>query len=113
TDGVYNIVVLSRLGDGYIMLAGQEITTLAFMLHCSDPEGRLQTERVSAGPQRLVSLRGLRGRGRDSTRIANNLTDTTTLSLVGLPNHGNSCWSEDFDYLQMADLVAEELRNDF
>lgn len=95
------------------MLADPEITTLVFMLYCSDPEGRLNTERVSGGPQRLVFLHGLMGRGRNFTRIAKNLTETTTSLLIDLPNHGNSCWTEHFDYLQMADLVAEELRADF
>src|SRR5699024_3847890 len=113
TDVVYHVVVFSRLGDGCLMLAGQEITTLVCMLYCSDPEGPVQTQRLAGGPPRLLFLHGLMGRGRNFTRIAKSLTETTTSLLVDLPNHGNSCWTEHFDYLQMADLVAEELRNDF
>ena len=83
------------------------------MLNCSDPAGHLHTELVEGGPRRLVFLHGLMGRGKNFTRIARGLTDTTTSLLVDLPNHGISCWTDGFDYVQMADLVAEELRSGF
>ena len=33
--------------------------------------------------------------------------------MVDLPNHGRSTWTEHFDYAQMADLVAEHVREGF
>lgn len=89
------------------------ITRLGRMLNCSDPAGRIHTEVIGAGPRRVVFLHGLMGRGKNFTTIARGLAQTTTSLLVDLPNHGASCWTEDFDYVQMADLVAEELRRDF
>lgn len=83
------------------------------MLNCSDPAGRIHTEIVEGGPRRVVFLHGLMGRGKNFTTIARGITDTTTSLLMDLPNHGASCWTAGFDYIEMADLVAEELRRDF
>ncbi|MDN6173699.1 MAG: alpha/beta hydrolase, partial [Yaniella sp.] len=83
------------------------------MLNCSDPDARIHTEVMEGGPRRIVFLHGLMGRGKNFTTIAKGLTDTTTSLLVDLPNHGVSCWTEGFDYVEMADLVADELRRDF
>lgn len=83
------------------------------MLNCSDPAAGIHTEVIQGGPRRLVFLHGLMGRGKNFTTIAKGMTDTTTSLLVDLPNHGVSCWTEGFDYIEMADLVAEELRRDF
>lgn len=62
---------------------------------------------------RLVFLHGLFGRGKNFTRIARELSDEYTSLLVDLPNHGESGWTEDFRYEQMADLVAEHVRSNF
>lgn len=83
------------------------------MFNCSDPAGRIHTEVVEGGPRRVVFMHGLMGRGKNFTRIARGLTETTTSLLVDLPNHGASCWTDSFDYAEIADLVAEELRRDF
>lgn len=53
------------------------------------------------------------GRGKNFTTIAKGIQETTTSLLVDLPNHGASCWTKNFDYLEMADMVADELRRDF
>lgn len=95
------------------MLNGVRVTKLVSMLNCSDPAGRIHTEVVEGGSRRVVFLHGLMGRGKNFTRIARGLVETTTSLLVDLPNHGASCWTEDFDYIEIADLVAEELRRDF
>lgn len=86
------------------------------------PEFELHTTLVRApaneadgqnGSTRAVFLHGLFGRGKNFTRIASGLLPETQSLLVDLPNHGRSGWTETFDYAQMADIVAEELRADF
>lgn len=83
------------------------------MLNCSDPAAGIHTELIEGGPQRVVFLHGLMGRGKNFTTIAKGMTESTTALLVDLPNHGVSCWTDGFDYVEMADLVADELRRDF
>ncbi len=61
----------------------------------------------------MVFLHGLFGRGRNFTRIAGGLEPEAQSLMVDLPNHGRSTWTEHFDYAQMADLVAEHLREGF
>ena len=61
----------------------------------------------------MVFLHGLFGRGRNFTRIAAGLEPEAQSLMVDLPNHGRSTWTEHFDYAQMADLVAEHLREGF
>jgi pimeloyl-ACP methyl ester carboxylesterase len=72
-------------------------------------------ERLSArtlgddGP-RVVFLHGLFGQGRNWTTIAKGLAeDGRRVTLLDLPDHGQSPWSERLDYLDMADRVAAEL----
>ena len=88
-------------------------TKLMGMMNCSDPAGRIHTEVMEGGPRRVVFLHGLMGRGKNFTTIAKGLQETTTSLLVDLPNHGASCWTDSFDYIEIADMVAEELRKDF
>lgn len=88
-------------------------TKLMGMMNCSDPAGRIHTEVMEGGPRRVVFMHGLMGRGKNFTTIAKGIQETTTSLLVDLPNHGASCWTDDFDYIEIADLVAEELRRDF
>lgn len=83
------------------------------MTLCSDPAGRLHTELIEGGRRRVVFLHGLMGRGKNFTTIAKGIQETSTSLLVDLPNHGASCWTDAFDYIQLADMVAEELRRDF
>lgn len=63
----------------------------------------------SADAERIVFLHGLFGRGKNFTSIAKGLEPECTSLLVDLPNHGQSPWTEEFDYVEMADAVAEEL----
>jgi pimeloyl-ACP methyl ester carboxylesterase len=61
---------------------------------------------------RIVFLHGLFGQGRNWTQIAKALaTDHRTL-LVDLPHHGKSAWDEHFDFLDIADQVAELMTAD-
>jgi pimeloyl-ACP methyl ester carboxylesterase len=62
-----------------------------------------------AGP-RVVFVHGLFGQGRNWTTIARRLAeDGHRVTLLDLPNHGHSPWTDRVDYLDMADLVATEL----
>jgi pimeloyl-ACP methyl ester carboxylesterase len=61
-----------------------------------------------AGP-RVVFVHGLFGQGKNWTTIGKGLADTHRVTLLDLPNHGHSPWTDRVDYLDMAELVATEL----
>lgn len=63
------------------------------------------------GP-RVVFLHGLFGQGKNWTSIAKALQTEARVTLVDLPNHGRSGWTESFSYLQMAAQVATRLGTD-
>lgn len=81
-----------------------------------NPHSALQIHSTLSGdpgaPHRLVFLHGLFGRGRNFSTIAKALQPDFVSLLVDLPNHGRSDWTEDFDYVQMAEAVAEHLAAD-
>lgn len=56
---------------------------------------------------RIVFLHGLFGQGRNWTQIAKALTPEHRSLLVDLPHHGRSEWSDEFDFLDIADQVAQ------
>jgi pimeloyl-ACP methyl ester carboxylesterase len=62
-----------------------------------------------AGPH-VVFVHGLFGQGRNWTTIARGLADRHRVTLLDLPNHGHSPWTDRVDYLDMAELVATELQ---
>ena len=57
----------------------------------------------------VVFVHGLFGQGRNWTTVAKGLADRHRVTLVDLPNHGHSPWTDRVDYLDMARLVADEL----
>jgi pimeloyl-ACP methyl ester carboxylesterase len=61
---------------------------------------------------RVVFLHGLFGQGRNWTTIGKALAERHRVTLVDLPNHGRSPWSEQVDYLDMADQVGAVLEAD-
>jgi pimeloyl-ACP methyl ester carboxylesterase len=61
-----------------------------------------------AGPH-VVFVHGLFGQGRNWTTIAKGLAADHRVTLIDLPNHGHSPWTDHVDYLDMADSVAAEL----
>ncbi len=61
-----------------------------------------------AGPP-VVFVHGLFGQGRNWTTVAKGLADRHRVTLLDLPNHGHSPWTDRVDYLDMARLVADEL----
>lgn len=62
---------------------------------------------------RVVFIHGLFGRGKNFTTLAKGLETEMVSLLVDAPNHGESAWTEHFDYIEMADLIAAHLRADF
>ena len=58
----------------------------------------------------IVFCHGLFGQGRNWTGIAKALAGEHRTVLVDLPHHGRSAWSESFDYVEVADEVADAAR---
>src|ERR687890_790483 len=64
-----------------------------------------------AGP-RVAFVHGLFGQGKNWTTIARRLAEEgRRVTLLDLPNHGHSPWTDRVDYLDMAQLVAAELES--
>jgi pimeloyl-ACP methyl ester carboxylesterase len=61
------------------------------------------------GPQ-VLFLHGLFGQGRNFVQIAKGLTPDFRSTLVDLPDHGRSPWTDAVSYDQMADQVAALIR---
>jgi pimeloyl-ACP methyl ester carboxylesterase len=61
-----------------------------------------------AGP-RVVFVHGLFGQGKNWTTIGKGLAGTHRVTLLDLPNHGHSPWTDRVDYLDMVELVATDL----
>ncbi|BBH16150.1 esterase [Nocardioides baekrokdamisoli] len=70
----------------------------------------LHTATYGDSGSRIVFLHGLFGQGRNWTTIARSLADTHRATVVDLPHHGRSPWLETFDYLQIADMVADLIK---
>ena len=100
-------------GEDRSLRIGRPVTKLDIMLNCSEQGARIHTEVVEGGRRRVVFLHGLMGRGKNFTTIARGIAETSTSLLVDLPNHGASCWTDGFDFIEITDLVADELRRDF
>ncbi|GAA1930572.1 alpha/beta fold hydrolase [Nocardioides lentus] len=61
------------------------------------------------GP-RVVFCHGLFGQGRNWTTAAKALAGRHRVTLLDMPNHGRSAWTEHLDYVDMADTVAATVR---
>lgn len=70
------------------------------------------TEVGDTGP-RVVFLHGLFGQGRNFTQAAKALVPDLRSVLVDLPNHGRSAWTEEADYVVVAEVVATWLRTTY
>ena len=57
----------------------------------------------------IVFCHGLFGQGKNWTSIAKAFAGDHQVLLLDLPHHGRSPWSDEFDYLEMADQVADAL----
>ncbi|HEX2894990.1 MAG TPA: alpha/beta fold hydrolase [Marmoricola sp.] len=70
---------------------------------------RLHTTSYGDRGSRIVFLHGLFGQGRNWSQIGKALTPEHRVLLVDLPHHGRSPWHEHFDFVRIADEVAELL----
>ena len=77
----------------------------------TDPEERLHARTLGSAGPRVVFVHGLFGQGRNWTTIAKGLSADHQVTLLDLPNHGHSPWTDRVDYVDMAELVAAELRS--
>jgi pimeloyl-ACP methyl ester carboxylesterase len=75
----------------------------------TSPEERLHARTVGEAGPRVVFVHGLFGQGKNWTTIAKGLSDRHRVTLLDLPNHGHSPWTERVDYVDMAGLLAAEL----
>ena len=78
---------------------------------------QLHTTELGDQGSRVVFAHGLFGQGRNWTQVGKALADPARpdrhrVLLVDLPHHGRSTWAEGFDYLTIADQVAELLSAD-
>src|SRR5919205_1619194 len=74
-----------------------------------DADERLATRTVGEAGPHVVFVHGLFGQGKNWTTIAKGLADRHRVTLLDLPNHGHSPWTDRADYLDMAEMVAAEL----
>jgi len=78
------------------------------------PVADLHTLTVGESGPRVAFLHGLFGQGRNWMQIAKALAGPAGTGaralLVDLPNHGRSPWTQTFDYREIADRVADQLR---
>jgi pimeloyl-ACP methyl ester carboxylesterase len=74
----------------------------------ADNDERLASRTVGEAGPRVVFVHGLFGQGKNWTTIAKGLADRHRVTLLDLPNHGHSPWTDRVDYLDMAELVAAE-----
>jgi pimeloyl-ACP methyl ester carboxylesterase len=72
----------------------------------------LHTTSLGESGPRVVFCHGLFGQGKNWTRIGKALAAEHRVLLVDMPDHGQSAWSEEFDYVAAADQVAELLSAD-
>jgi pimeloyl-ACP methyl ester carboxylesterase len=70
---------------------------------------RLASRTLGESGPRVVFVHGLFGQGKNWTTIAKGLADTHRVTLIDLPNHGHSPWTDRVDYLDMAEMLATEL----
>lgn len=69
----------------------------------------INSTRIGESGRLVVFLHGLFGRGKNFTRIAKDIEPDFSSLLVDLPNHGESEWTETFDYVELADAVAAHI----
>ena len=74
---------------------------------------RLHTTQVGDDGSPVVFLHGLFGQGKNFTQAAKALRPRFRSLLIDLPNHGQSGWTDRFDYAEAADAVAATVRTSF
>jgi len=66
----------------------------------------------SSSGSRVVFCHGLFGQGKNWTQVGKHLADRHRVTLVDMPNHGRSDWTDRFSYVDAADAVAGLLSAD-
>jgi pimeloyl-ACP methyl ester carboxylesterase len=66
----------------------------------------LHTTELGDHGSRLVFCHGLFGQGKNWTQVAKAFADRHRVTLVDMPHHGRSGWSDRFSYVEVADEVA-------
>jgi pimeloyl-ACP methyl ester carboxylesterase len=74
-----------------------------------DADERLASRTLGEAGPRVVFVHGLFGQGKNWTTIGKGLADAHRVTLVDLPNHGHSPWTDRVDYLDMVELLATEI----
>ena len=77
----------------------------------TNSEERLHARTLGSTGPRVVFVHGLFGQGKNWTTIAKGLAGDHRVTLLDLPNHGHSPWTDRVDYVDMAGLVAAELES--
>ena len=72
---------------------------------------RLAVRTLGESGPRVVFVHGLFGQGKNWTTIARGLADEHRVTLVDLPNHGHSPWTDRVHYLDMVEMLAVELEH--
>jgi len=76
-----------------------------------DVDERLAARTVGDAGPHVVFVHGLFGQGKNWTTIAKGLAEDHRVTLIDLPNHGHSPWTDRVDYADMAGLLAAELEH--
>ena len=66
----------------------------------------LHTTTLGEAGSPVVFCHGLFGQGKNWTHVGKALAAAHRVTLVDMPNHGQSAWTERLDYVEMADAVA-------
>ena len=74
------------------------------------PPRSLHTTRLGDAGPRVLFLHGLFGQGKNWTTLARSLSATAQVTLLDLPDHGRSAWSEHLSYAAMAESIGDALR---
>lgn len=72
----------------------------------------LHTTTLGASGPLVAFCHGLFGQGRNWTSIAKAVAEDHRVVLIDMPHHGRSSWSDHFDFLDIADQIAELFRAD-
>ena len=70
---------------------------------------RLSARSMGEAGSRVAFVHGLFGQGRNWTTIARGLAGDHRVTLLDLPDHGHSPWTDRVDYVDMAERLAAEL----
>ncbi|QIK75928.1 alpha/beta fold hydrolase [Nocardioides piscis] len=71
------------------------------------PAPSLQVTELGERGSRIAFCHGLFGQGRNWTQIGKALAADHRVTLIDMPNHGESGWTQTLSYPDMADAVAE------